>query len=151
VRGNGPFVSEGVTISRPLVIRAGEGYTPSIRLSEAAASKNTNLIKASAALVLEGLDLRAEGLSHKPIEGRYPSLLSAFGGATFHVSNCRFLSNGLISTSGTSVSSLRNCQLLSSNRAGVDWYSPPGGRCDVANSVIAVGGLSLNLRKPDLS
>src|SRR5262249_38983073 len=29
IRGNGPFVSDGVTIRQPLVIRAGEGCTPS--------------------------------------------------------------------------------------------------------------------------
>ena len=44
VRGNGPFVSDGVTIGNPLVIRAGEGYKPSITLSKASADKNIPLV-----------------------------------------------------------------------------------------------------------
>jgi serine/threonine protein kinase/endonuclease YncB( thermonuclease family) len=151
VRGNGPFVSEGVTVSRPLVIRAGEGFAPLLRLSEPAASRNTRLITTSASLVLEGLDLRVKGQVAGPVDGRWPILLSAFGGAKLHVANCLLGSDHLPITSGTSVCNLRNCQVLSSSRAGVDWYPPPGGRCSIANSVIAVGGLSLSLRNPDLS
>jgi WD40 repeat protein len=43
IRGNGPFVSDGVTIGQPLVIRAGEGYAPTITLSQAAASAGNRL------------------------------------------------------------------------------------------------------------
>jgi serine/threonine protein kinase len=151
IRGNGPFVSDGVKLSRPIVIRAGQGFTPLLTLSETQASKNTPLIAASASLVLEGLDLRVKGQGAKPIEGRWPILLSAHGGAELHVANCRLDSDRLPITSGTSVCSLRNCQLLSNTRAGVDWYPPAGGRCNIANSVIAAGGLSLNLRNLALS
>src|SRR5262249_52876599 len=44
IRGNGPFISDGMSIQHSLVIRAGNGYTPSITLSPAAADSNTPLL-----------------------------------------------------------------------------------------------------------
>src|SRR5262245_62905052 len=88
VRGNGPFICDGVTIGNPLVIRAGEGYKPSIALSKASADKNSPLLIAAAPLVLEGLELRRVGGAGRPEDG-YPFLLVAWEGGNLRVANCR--------------------------------------------------------------
>jgi hypothetical protein len=91
IRGNGPFVSDGLTTGSALVIRAGEGYAPSITLSQAAADKNIPLLTTSAALVLEGLELRRIGGAEGFVEGRLPRLLTPLAPGALHIANCRLI------------------------------------------------------------
>src|SRR5262249_5172269 len=91
IRGNGPFVNAGVTIGQPLVIRAGEGFTPTITLSQAAADENIALLTTSASLVLEGVELRRIGGAKGQVEKRWPTLLRAWGKGALRVGNCRFV------------------------------------------------------------
>src|SRR5262249_48046979 len=59
IRGNGPFVTEPVSIgARVLVIRAGAGFRPVIELSAAGSQAALPLLESRARLVLEGLELR---------------------------------------------------------------------------------------------
>src|SRR5262249_49320337 len=60
IRGNGPFVSEPVSISnwRALTIRAGTSFRPVLRLSRGAVEDQHHLLKTNGPVVLEGLDVR---------------------------------------------------------------------------------------------
>lgn len=151
VRGNGPFVSDGVNIRQRLVIRAGEGYTPSITLSQASAEKNIPLLTTSASLALEGLELRRVGGPEGQIENLYPSLLRAWDGSgELEVVNCRLVSNSSVDTDGVLILSrfpvcaLRNCQFSGGANRTIDWYCPAGGHATIENCVTAAAGL-LNL------
>lgn len=159
IRGNGPFVSDGVTIGQPLVIRAGEGYTPTITLSQAAADKNIALLTTSAALVLEGLELRRIGGAKGQVENRGPTLLRTSGKGALHVSNCRFVlktdgpGGGQVIVSDSPVCTIRNCQFSSdTGLRAVAWQCPPGGRGTIENCVRATGSLmDLFLRGPKVT
>ena len=87
VRGNGPFLSDGVATKNALVIRAGEGYTPSITLSQASADENIALLNTSASMALEGLELRRMGGAKGQFEERRPTLVSARGNGALRVSS----------------------------------------------------------------
>jgi hypothetical protein len=156
IRGNGPFVSDGVTIKHALVIRAGEGYTPSVTLSQASANQNRTLLSVSAPLVLEGLELRRIGGSAS-VEGRLPKLINAFGGGALHVVNCRLiivatlvhLSGVLVSTDVAAIT-LRNCELIGKLGVYSAWDCVSGGRCTIENCVSAVGDIRFNHRDGDI-
>jgi hypothetical protein len=158
IRGNGPFVCDGVTIGQRLVIRAGEGYTPSITLSQAAADKNTPLFTISASLVLEGLELRRVGGADGKVENRLPRLLNPWHpGALLQVANCRLIlkanqpdlaQGSLFGSNAKSVSVLNS--VLSFNGSGeVGWRFPSGGRCNIENCVSAIGGIGFGLHDGD--
>ncbi len=154
IRGNGPFVSDGVTIRHPLVIRAGEGYSPSITLSGASAEKNIPLVHNSASLVLEGLEFRRIAPAVEGVKGT-PKILISWG--PLHVSNCRLIHNNLSKRNGDLITSMgpvltvRNCELCS-NAASAGWYPPAGGRGRIENCVSAAGRLmTLNLPRADVS
>ena len=149
IRGNGPFVTPGVTIGQRLVIRAGPDHTPTLTLSRAAADKNIPLITTSASLVLEGLELRRTGGADGEFEGRYPILVRAWN-KELSVSNCRFLLNtsfrewnGVIE-SRSPVCTVRNCQFIGTqSTAALAWNCPPGGRVKMENCVSGAGDLML--------
>ena len=91
LRGNGPFITEPVTITdrRALTIRSGDGFRPVIRLAPGQVDDNAHLLNTNGPLVLEGLELRCE---------RRPTAKSSEGfvavaatGGLLHVANCRFI------------------------------------------------------------
>jgi serine/threonine protein kinase len=159
IRGNGPFVSDGVSIGQRLVIRAGEGYMPSITISQAAADKNIALLTTSAALVLEGLELRRMGGPSEKVENRLPRLLSPFPNAALHIANCRLvfkadsphLSLGALFGTRTKTLSVRNAELYSNGPGEVAWVSSSGGRCNIENCVSAIEGIGFNLHDGDVT
>jgi hypothetical protein len=158
VRGNGPFVSDGVIIGHPLVIRAGEGYIPAITLSQEAADKNIPLLTTSASLVLEGLELRRMGGAKGEFENRYPFLLVAWGKGAIHISNCRFVFdapddwNGAILKTQFPACTIRNCQFLTDTRNVISWWCPPKGRTTIENCVSSTAVLmELALRGTDFT
>lgn len=154
IRSNGPFVSDGVTIWQPVVIRAGEGYAPSITLSQAAADRNTPLLTTSTSLVLEGLELRRIGGAKGESEGRFPSLL-VLDRATLHASNCRFVMNNgwncYMINSKSPEFTFCNCHFSTDGECAVVWFCPPEGRGTIENCVSAVGVLtSLSPQGPEV-
>jgi serine/threonine protein kinase len=151
IRGNGPFVSDGVSIRHPLVIRAGEGYTPSITLAQGSADRNVPLLDISVPLVLEGLELRRMGGVINIVGDRTPFLLTARHGGSLHVANCRLIFKAeppqgdvghLFDTTVNSIS-VRN-SILSGNADGTSWRYASGGRCNIENCVSAVGGIGFS-------
>jgi hypothetical protein len=158
VRGNGPFVSDGVAVATPLVIRAGEGYKPSITLTEATAARNTPLLMTSAPLVLEGLELRRFG-GAGVVGDSHPFILIAWQGGILHVANCRLILETGSSHAGLGVYSaapvcvLRNCEYLTTSLgAAVTWYCPTGGRGTFENCVTARGAMmAVQLQARDLT
>jgi hypothetical protein len=160
IRGNGPFVTDGVTMRHSLVIRAGEGYVPSITLSEASAGRNDHLLKSAAAsLVLEGLELRRIGQATGSDKNQLPRLLESWHAGALHLANCRLVcdadipprSNRTLINTKAAALSLRNCQLSGDATYAVGWRYPSGGRCDVENCVSAVGFLGFHQDDPDAS
>src|SRR5262249_39303114 len=152
-----PFVSDGVTIRTSLVIRAGDGYKPSITLSKASADKNIPLLIAAAPLVLEGLELRRVGGAGW-VGASYPFVLAAWEGGDLHVANCRIIYKTGPSRVGSGVYSvasvcvLRNCEYLSNSLGcAVGWYCSTGGRGTFENCVTAHGGtMAIFLKAGDL-
>ena len=158
VRGNGPFVSDGVTTRHPLVIRAGTGFAPSITLSKASADKNFPLITVIDALALEGLELRREGGANQPVEDRFPTMLFAREGGSLHVSNCRLIYKadspdsvqGTIFDSHAKSLSVQN-SVLSMNIANESgWFCQSGGRYGIENCVCAIGGVVFSPRDSEV-
>ena len=117
VRGNGPFVSDPITIQQALTIRAASGFRPVIRLSEAGVEARKSLMRPSAALVLEGLELTASGGTWD----YYEPMLVFPHGAPVSLANCRLVLHGfrwMISLNSPAPVRLLNCELV-------------GDRCDV--------------------
>jgi hypothetical protein len=158
LRGNGPFVSDGVTTRHPLVIRAGAGFAPSITLSKGSADRNFPLVTAVEPLVLEGLELRREGGADRPVEDRFPILLFALGHGSLHVSNCRLIYKadspdwvqGQIFSSRAKSLSVRNSALSSNIASDSGWLCQPGGRYEIENCVCAIGGVGFTPGDPDV-
>lgn len=158
IRGNGPFVSDGVNVVESLVIRAGQGCKPSLRLSQAAADRNIPLLKASAPLVLEGLELRRTGGAPGIVQGRVPKLIDAWHPTLLHVANCRliFSSDPLVLVQGNTIGTraavltVRNCELTVNVAYAFQWHYPTGGRCTIENCVSTFGTIGFHHRDPDL-
>jgi len=155
IRGNGPFVSDGVTTRHPLVIRAGTGYTPSIALSKTSADRNIPLVTALDALVLEGLELLRTGRGTGQVENRWHFVLHAPHRGSLHIANCRLIFNaeplqgGPFSTNAKSFS-VRN-SVLAGNVDGTAWQYASGGRCNIENCVSAVGGIRFSNAERDIT
>ena len=137
VRGNGPFVSEPINIQRTaLTIRAGAGFRPVIKLSPEAIRHNVALLKSTAALVLEGLEL------HRAPWGDWPIVVHIHE-APLRAANCRFRSK--VTATHSPVCVFRNCefQSLEGNQGG---QHPPGARVSFDNCLLWAtwGGIGLN-------
>jgi len=118
IRGNGPFVTDMIQISHPLVIRAGQGFWPVIRMSRAGEEEYVALMDTSAALVVEGIEL--QWLFDPPRNGdrqSHPHLIRGWN-TTLSVANCRFrMSPGMLKVAiyafgPESVISVRNSLFL---------------------------------------
>jgi hypothetical protein len=156
VRGNGPFVSDGVNIQQRLVIRAGGGFTPSITLSQASADSNVPLLNISAPLVLEGLELRRMSKVTNEVEDSMPFLLNAQSCGSLHIANCSLIFKpelpygaGWPFNAEVKSISVRN-SILSGNVHGTSWRYASGGRCNIENCVSAVGGIGFSNAAQDV-
>ena len=124
IRGNGPFVSPPVDLGeRALTIRAGAGYRPVLRFVPGVAPDD-QLLRTSAPLVLEGLEIREanKGRSQPALVGR--SLIYSEGDM-LALGACRLLREepakeplGLVM--GFSRITLRNCCLYNPKGALVE-------------------------------
>jgi WD40 repeat protein/serine/threonine protein kinase len=93
IRGNGPFLSKPIdTQNRALVIRAGAGFQPLLKVDP---NESANyLIQSNARLVLEGLDLQwVDALPRAPESGLTCLMVCWGPRAQFYAANCRFLMN----------------------------------------------------------
>jgi anti-sigma factor RsiW len=158
VRGNGPYTVEPIEMGdRPLTLRAGQGYRPTLALDS---PKADALLKTNAALVLEGIEFvrRSEddALDAKP---PFKNIIRAYGGV-LHVANCRFVRKMrgpgfCVSSEGTTRAEFRNSVFLHLGPGGyhgILFICPPAGALVVENSVDAgwYGGLNLLMDHPSL-
>lgn len=89
IRGNGPFVTPPITITRRLTIRASAGFQPVIRLDASSTQlQELRLLTAEAGLVLEGVELQLVPEQTLKGSGSGPFLLMA-DRAPMYVANCR--------------------------------------------------------------
>ena len=117
IRGDGPFVTESVSIKSALTIRAGYGFRPVIKLSAKAAESDQPLFNASGRLVLEGLDL------FRPKGAQPGSVVKAQ--AFVAAANCRFRVEGIGHCIGTADSwTTRNCLFLGRNKLSMNGPIP---------------------------
>jgi hypothetical protein len=128
VRGNGPFVSQAIEITRPLTIRAGEGFRPVVKLTPEAPQRELLLLSTNASLVLEGLELHLAPSADPGTGNRKPVIQSKQG--TLRAANCRF--RAPIWASQSPVCVFRNCEFLTED-GGVSGRPRPGARFTVEN------------------
>jgi serine/threonine protein kinase len=130
IRDNGPFVSGPITIDKALSIRAGEGSRPILILSSGAQPLWQPLFKATAPLVLEGLDLEIHDGPPLRTENKQMGffiinelVLVHVKDASFHALNCRFglkrqdgtpYALACVVAYGASTVEMRNCTRLTS-------------------------------------
>jgi hypothetical protein len=120
IRGNGPFVIKPIAIGgSALTIRAGSGFRPVLKISQA--NPDDDLISTSGSLVLEGLEIRDLTKDRSP-SPRY-SLIFATG-KSIHLANCRLVQEEplkirfnlhLITAPSTII--LRNCEFYTPGTA----------------------------------
>lgn len=144
VRGHGPFVTPSIEIRKQaLVIRAGDGFRPVIRLDPEGAKAGAPLLAIWAPLVLEGLELQADSLAEIPLA---PQHLLVSSRASVHVAHCRFIARrcSCIWVVDAPRLVVRNCELLGAEgRALGGRHAPGGGQWIIDNCVQATGtGLS---------
>jgi hypothetical protein len=143
VRGNGPFVSQPIEIRKnALVIRAGEGYRPVIRLSPEGAQANAPLLTTFAPLVLEGLELQRESPPKTPANVQH-FVLS--GKASLHVANCRFVVPRLtcIWVVDSPHCVVRNCEFLGIDAVALGGRHPPAGGSWILDNCVSATGSTL--------
>jgi len=156
IRGNGPFISDPVTISNrlALTIRAGHGYRPVLRLSRGAVEDQTHLLSTNSPLVLEGLEIRCE---------RRPTAKDSLGFVTIsvsdgplHVANCRFVASfrHALYVDGGRRAVVTNCEFLGSPTwsDALTGRPAPGGVWELENCVQNCGGtaVSCGIISPDV-
>jgi hypothetical protein len=130
VRGDGPFVSGPLNLEpHALTIRAGPGFRPVLRLRPGTPGDDY-LLRATAALVLEGLEIREtdERRTQPALVGR--SVICSQGDA-LHLANCRVLREGPAAEAVSLIMAkanlgLRNCEchLFSAHLAGCGNEAP---------------------------
>lgn len=141
VRGNGPYVIDSIAISgHPVTIRAGHGYRPVIRLSQKDVRAFAPLLRATAPLVLEGLEFqRLVGEPSKEGEP-WPGLIVTQG-SPLYVANCLFRSNCVspgrvdLITGDSPVCYVRNCALLCPADVSIGVNFPPCRSLTIENCV----------------
>jgi hypothetical protein len=154
IRGNGPFVSEPVTISNghALTIRAGTGFRPVLRLSRGAVEDQHHLLLTNGPVVLEGLDVWCERRAGAKSSETFTAVC-ALGGRV-HVANCRFVApyRHSVYAAGSRRAVVVNCEFLGS----IEWFDGLTGACAAAGvweveNCVQVGGalVSCGANSPD--
>jgi hypothetical protein len=150
VRGNGPFVIEPVTVTVPLVIRAGSGNRPVLALRNSA----PHCLATVAPLVLEGLELICGDTD--PKGGAAPAaLVRVTNSPPLFVSHCRLImtGNGRALYGNPRHCEIRECEVIRksgvSNQAVGGWEGGPGHRLSVEGCAIAGNFLGVTLPHDD--
>jgi hypothetical protein len=155
IRGNGPFVSEPVTISnrRALMFRAGTGFRPVLRLSRGAVEDQHHLLWTNGPVVLEGLDVRCERQAGAKSSEGFAAVIAL--GERVHVANCRFVApfRHSVYAPGSRRAVTVNCEFLGS----YEWFDGLTGACAAAGvweleNCVQVGGalVSCGANSPDV-
>ena len=143
IRGNGPFVSQPITIrNRALIIRAGESFRPVI-IRAGIAAGNQPLLQTNASLVLEGLELQIPDLKDSAQRN-----LVVCRGASVHVANCRFLAPGTgtsIVAEDSPVAITRNCEFLGGVNGAIGGLRLPAGARRVMENCVVGGACAISL------
>ncbi len=150
VRGNGPFISEPVSLGDvALVIRAADGFRPVLKLTTEAIEKGRPLLETSAALVLEGLELHQVSQTIRG-GGSYGMLISHE--APLWLANCRFFMKDqgemCVRANYCPTVELHNCEFFT-NGQGLLLLVDKSSKCLVSNCVQAGGNtLGVNSFRP---
>ena len=136
IRGNGPFVTERITINHPLRIRAGAGFRPVITDDPRhTPPKDAWLLFVESPLVLEGLDLQAGAEDQNLFQAVAPVCAA----------NCRFLkTSGFYAIQVQRNATLKNCQIVSANGVTVDMYSVSSALHVSVENCVLVGDINLD-------
>jgi serine/threonine protein kinase len=140
IRGNGPFVTDPVTIRVALRIRAADGFRPTLTLSEAGVRTASPVLEAHAPLVLEGLELqRVSSRIEESVRGD----VIRSQASSLHVANCRFLLDipSYCITSYSPQSFLRNSELITPGGHSFQYVSRLPGQFVIDNCVGSTGAL----------
>jgi hypothetical protein len=139
IRGNGPFVTDPVTIHIALRIRAADGFRPALTVSESGARTALAVLDAHAPLVLEGVELQRIG---GPPQGTAQGGLVVCRADSLHVANCRFLlddpqptQSGFCITSHSPRCFLRNSEFITRNGFSFQYVSRLPGQFVMDNCV----------------
>jgi hypothetical protein len=132
IRGNGPFDTEAVQVKgHRLVIRAGEGYRPVVRLRPPDGEVPVALLSTDAALRLEGLEFHvAKPADHPWLPRGVLAVLSESG--PLRIANCTFLNkqethgSGILQMRCSPHCELRNCLVVGDRGRLCDWLFPEG-------------------------
>jgi serine/threonine protein kinase len=140
VRGNGPFVVPPLRLTRPLFLRAGEGFHPVLRHD--GRDPRLSLIETDRPLVLEGLTLEAPGVP----KGNPVGLIhSQRRGAALAIANCRLQMRGsgvlVLFEDGPMLEVHRSLLLRGDSYHGaVEWYRWTTPRRVVIDGCVLAGG-----------
>jgi len=152
VHGNGPFVSEPISIRKDaLTIRAAPGFRPIFRLN---AERETGpfFLRSDAALVLEGLELQREPQdSHSPKGESWRAII--YSTAPLYAANCRLLLKGLHAciVAHSPIVELRNCEFLGTDVSALSGDCSVGQRWAMENCVHTGGACSFNYVTADVN
>jgi serine/threonine protein kinase len=148
VRGNGPFITSAVDVgTRSLTIRAGDGFSPVIRLSRVDTERGKVLLVSGGRLVLEGLEFQRLGPGG-PATG-WPSTISCRG-SSLYVAHCRLVQTTRKEclVSSRAHTELRNCEIRMDG-ALLNYGFSTGGRLVVDNCLLAGGSIILRRGERD--
>ncbi len=157
IHGNGPFTSPPVLLgSKPLTIRAGPGFRPVIEFEHQPGKGTFVYLASSAALVLEGLDLRIAGIPKWEL-GNPGHIVARVNGAPFHVAHCRIIVKGVgdgLQAVDSPECVLRHSEVIRNKNSAHALLSfgniPNSGRIDISNSLLAGGHWGLMLNRKSL-
>jgi serine/threonine protein kinase len=145
IRGRGPFITAPIDLAnKPLTIRAGAGCRPVVQLSPEGVASHSPLLRTSARLTLEALDLRRHDPGDTTAEARYRLVMS--WNAPLFVTHCRFLMGGrggvaTILAQKCPVVEVRYCQFGGDPATrGVKWEGVDQGRLVVENCLFPAMG-----------
>src|SRR5262249_21259755 len=93
IRGNGPFLTESLHIAQRLILRAGEGFRPILRLGTDSVAAGGPLMEIQAPLTLEGLELQRLNAPVLKSDESQQAILFAIQ-APLRVANCHFVMSG---------------------------------------------------------
>jgi serine/threonine protein kinase len=143
IRGNGPFVSEPITIrNQALAIRAGAGFRPVIIRAERP-TRDDPLLQTNASLVLEGLVFQQPDLKDSAQRN-----LVVCRGASIQAAHCRFLVPPVgtcIIAEDSPVAIARNCEFLGGMHGAIGGLRLPAGARRVMENCVVGGSCAVSL------
>lgn len=116
IRGNGPFPTDPVVLSKTLTLRAGEGYRPVLIHTQAG-----SLLWAKAPLTLEGLEIHSFGNKHKVKESQVALVQTTQ--QPLRIAHCRIVVTGelvAIQTYASPLLEVMSSEIFSQDHNSID-------------------------------